>query len=246
MTEPATREAFKEYCLRALGKPVIEINVADEQIEDRIDDTLRMFYDYHCDGTEKAYYKHQITNTDITNGYITIPENIIGVVKVFDVQSFISGSGLFDVKYQFMLQNLHSLSRMELAPFFQSMQHLALINEVLNGSTPIRYNRHRNRLYLDTNWSKLTAGNYIVAEAYEIMDPETYTDVWKDWWVKEYATNLIKRQWGSNLKKFGGVPLPGGITLNGQTIYDEAEAKITELKDFIIYKYSMPANDFFG
>lgn len=246
MAEPSSRDDFKEYCLRALGKPVINIDVADSQVEDRIDDALRLFYDYHFDGTERAYYKHQITQTDIDNKYITIPENIVGVVKIFESSSFLQGTGIFDVKYQFALQNLHTLTSMSVVPFYMSMQHLSLIDQMLNGATPIRYNKNVNKLYIDTNWNRLVEDNWLLVEAHEIVDPEDFSDVWKDWWLKEYTTNLIKRQWGSNLKKFGGVPLPGGITLDGQTLYDEAEVKIKELKDFLVSDYSLPASDFFG
>jgi hypothetical protein len=189
MAQPTTRKEFKEWCLRKLGKPVIEINVDQDQVEDRVDEALSYYWDYHFDGTERTFLKHEITEADKTNGYITIPENIIGAINVFNIGSNITaGGGMFNVTYQFVLNNLHEFVNYNMTNFYMSMQNLQFMEELLVGKTPIRYNRHVNKLHLDTNWKKLTTGNFLVIEAYRIVDPTVYVDVYKDRWLQNYAT----------------------------------------------------------
>ena len=247
MAQPTTRKEFKEWCLRKLGKPVIEINVDQDQAEDRIDEALSYYWDYHFDGTEKTFLKHQITQTDIDNGYITVPENIIGAVNIFDLGSNITAStGMFNVQYQFVLNNLHDFINYNMVNFYMSMQHLQFMEEILVGKQPIRYNRHINRLYIDTDWKRLTVGNYIVAECYSIVDPDTYADVWKDRWLQNYATAKIKFQWGSNLTKFVGMSLPGNVQFNGEQILADAREEIQRLEEDMISSYSLPVVDMIG
>lgn len=247
MAVPSTRDEFKEYCLRALGKPVIEINVEDTQVEDRIDQALRFFYDYHFDGTERLYYKHQITQTDKDNQYITLPENIIGAVKVFPIGDPIASSGdIFNIRYQIALNDLYTLTNVALIDYYMTMEHLALVQELLVGKPMIRYNRHRDRLFIDLDKEKWVVGSYLVVEAYEIVDPETYTDVWADRWLQHYTAQLIKRQWGTNLSKFEGMQLPGGVTFNGAKLYDDAETEIRRLEEEMINNYSLPIQDMIG
>jgi len=195
MANPTTRSEFKEYCLRALGKPVIEINVDDDQVDDRIDEALRFYYDYHFDGTSKVYYKHQITQQNIDDKSITLPENIMGVVKIFEMSDPATSAGdLFNIRYQIALNDLYTLVNVGLIDYYMSMEHLALVQEILVGRTPIRYNRHRNILHIDKGEAALELDKYVLVEAYEIVDPDTYTDVWNDRWLKHYTTQLIKRQ----------------------------------------------------
>lgn len=247
MAQPTTRKEFKEWCLRKLGKPVIEINVDQDQAEDRIDEALSYYWDYHFDGTEKTFLKHQITQTDIDNGYITVPENIIGAVNIFDLGSNITAStGMFNVQYQFVLNNLHDFINYNMVNFYMSMQHLQFMEEILVGKQPIRYNRHINRLYIDTDWKRLTVGDYIVAECYSIVDPATYADVWKDRWLQNYATAKIKFQWGSNLTKFVGMSLPGNVQFNGEQILADAREEIQRLEEDMISSYSLPVVDMIG
>lgn len=240
------RAGFKEYCLRDLGKPVIDINVDDFQVEDRIDEALRYYFDYHFDGSQKIYYKHQVTDQDKTNGYITLPENIIGVVKIFDLSSAYNTSSLFDVRYQFAMNDMWLLTSASMAPYVMAMEHLQFMESILIGKVPIRYNRHVNKLYLDMDWNKINTGSYLIVEAYEIVDPAVFADVWDDRWLKEYCTALIKRQWGNNLKKFEGMEMPGGVKFNGQRIYDEAINEIEKLRHEMINSYSLPASDMIG
>jgi len=247
MAVPSTRAEFKEYCLRSLGKPVIEINVDDDQVDDRIDQALRFYYDYHFDGSEKVYYKHEITANTIANSYIDMPENIIGVVQLFPIGSTVTNSGdIFNIRYQIALNDLYTLTNVSLIPYYMTMEHLALVQELLVGRTPIRYNRHRNKLHLDMDMSKLVIGEYLIVEAYEVVDPATYTDVWADRWLQHYTAQLIKRQWGSNLTKFEGLQLPGGVTFNGTKIYDDADTEIKRLEDEMINQYSIPPMDLIG
>jgi len=246
MAVPTTRAAFKEYCLRRLGKPVIEINVDEDQVEDRIDDALRYYWDYHFDGTEKIYYKHLVTDTDKTNKYITVPDNVIGAVNLFNIADpSIRSDDLFNIRYQIALNDLYTLTSVSMVPYYMVMEHLSLISEMLVGKQLLRFNRHMNRLYIDMDWNSLS-NEYLLVEAYQIIDPTEYVDVWKDQWLMRYATALIKRQWGSNLTKFTGMQLPGGLTFNGEKIYNDAVAEITDLEDKMISSYSLPVMDMVG
>lgn len=247
MATPATRSDFKEYCLRSLGKPVINIDVSDDQVEDRIDEALRYYWDYHFDGSNKLYYKHQITQNDKDNKSITLPENIIGAVRIFPIGFYASSTNsMFSVQYQIALNDLYTLTSYDLVPYYMTMQHLNVLQEILVGEKPIRYNRHRNILDIDMDWNLVEVGQYIVVEAYEVVDPATYADVWGDRWLMDYATALIKRQWGNNTKKFKNMELPGGIKISGQEIYEEAIEEIKQMKEEMISSYSIPVSDMIG
>ena len=244
MAVPNSRQAFKDYCLRKLGFPVVEINVDDDQVEDRIDEALQYFYDYHFDGNEKIYYKHQVTEQDRINKYIILPENIIGAVSIFSIgDPAVRADDLFNIRYQIALNDLYTLTSVSLIPYYMTMQHLSVISEMLVGKQPIRYNRLRNQLYVDMDWNNLNNGEYLLVEAYQIVDPEEFTDAWGERWLQNYATALIKKQWGTNLKKFTGMQLPGGIQFNGQQIYDEADAEIKEMERDMVLNLSLPALD---
>lgn len=246
MAQPTTKAEFKEWCLRKLGKPVIEINVDDDQVDDRVEEAFSYYWDYHFDGTEKTFLKHQLTSTDITNKYITIAENIIGVVNIFDIGDSLSVNNLFNIRYQFALNDMYDMSSYRLQEYMMAMQHIQFIEEMLVGKQPIRYNRHVNRLHIDMDWEKVSAGDYVVAECYQIVDPATYGDVYKDRWLQSYATAKIKYQWGSNLTKFNGMQLPGGVTFNGEQILADAREEIQRLEDDMISSYSLPVHDMTG
>lgn len=247
MAVPTTRAEFKEYCLRKLGKPVIEINVDDDQVEDRIDESIRYYWDYHFDGTEKVYYKHLITNNDITNRYITLPENIIGAIRVFPIgDPSIRSDDMFNIRYQIALNDLYTLTSYSMIPYFMAMQHLALISDFLVGQQPIRYSRHRDRLFIDTKWENYNAGEYLLIEAYEVLDPDTFGDMWSDRWLQNYTTAKIKYQWGSNLTKFTGMQLPGGVQFNGEKIFNDAKDEIDVMEKEMISGYSLPVMDMIG
>ncbi len=230
MSVPATRQEFSDYCLRRLGSPVININVATEQIDDRIDDALSFFYEYWHEGTEKTYYIHAITSQDITNRYITLPGNIIGAVRLFDPSTYGSIANMFDIRYQIALNDLYTLTAQSLVPYYMTMQHLSLIEDLLVGHKPIRFNRYNNICYIDMDWAQYGVGEFLMIEAYQIMDPDVYAAVWGDRWLLRYGTALIKKNWAENVKKFGGMAMPGGITINGQEMYNEAVAEIDMLE----------------
>lgn len=242
----SSREEFKEYCLRKLGKPVIEINVDEDQVEDRIDEALKYYWDYHFDGTEKIYYKHQLTAEDMQNKYITMPQNIIGAVNIFDLGDSIGTNNLFNIRYQIALNDLYTLTSQSLVPYYMAFQQIALMEQLLVGKQPIRYNRNTNKLYIDMDWGKVSEDKFLVIEAYSIVDPTEYNDVWNDRWLQRYATELIKKQWGANLIKFVGMQLPGGVTFNGEKIYNDAHEAIDKLEAEMISSYSLPVVDMIG
>jgi hypothetical protein len=244
---PATRSEFREYCLRKLGKPVIEINVDDDQVEDRIDESLRYYYDYHFDGSEKIYYKQQVTDQNKIDKYITLPENIIGAVRVFPIADpIVRSDDLFNIRYQIALNDLYTLTSVSMVPYYMTMEHLALISELLVGQQPIRYSRHKNRLYVDMDWDKIKVGEFLLIEAYEIVDPTVYTDVWGDRWLQNYCSAKIKYQWGANLTKFIGMSMPGGVQFNGERILDDAQREIEMMENEMINSYSLPVSDMVG
>jgi hypothetical protein len=246
-TKPASREELKEYCLRRLGAPVLEINVADEQVEDCIEMALQYYHDYHFDGVQKVYLAHEVTDTDVQNRYIDIPQEIIGVVNIFDVGNSFSTNNLFNIRYQIALNDLFAFNYGPFAPYYMALQNIALAEEMFVGKQGLRYNRHQNKLFIDMSWGeKVLVGEYIIVEAYQIVDPETFNDVFNDLWLKRYATAQIKKQWGINLKKYEGLQMPGGVTFNGQTIYTEAEEEITKLEEEMLNSYSLPVSDMMG
>ena len=243
---PTNREEFTEYCLRKLGKPVIEINVDEDQVSDRIDEALRYYWDYHFDGSAKTYYKRIITQEDINNKYIMMPDNIIGVVNIFDLGSALGLNNLFNIRYQIALNDLYTLTSVSMVPYYMAMNHVQFLEQMLIGKQPLRYNRHVNKLHIDMDWDRVSVGNYLVVEAYSVVDPDTYTDAWADRWLARYATCIIKQQWGENLKKFQGMKMPGGLEFNGQTIWNEAIQEREKLEQEMIMDYSLPVTDMIG
>lgn len=247
MAVPTSRSEFKEYCLRKLGKPVLEINVDDDQVEDRIDQALKYYHDYHFDGSEVEYYKHQVTQADKDNKYISVPEEIMGVVRVFPIgDPAMRTSDLFNIRYQIALNELYNFTSVSMQPYYIARMHLALIQELLVGKQPVRFNRHTDRIYVDMDWERIVVGEYLLFEVYKLLDVDTYTDVWSDRWLQEYTTALIKEQWGHNLTKFSGMQLPGGVQFNGERILDDAQQKIAQLESEMITSYSIPVADMIG
>jgi len=246
MAVPKDRASFVEYCLRKLGKPVIEINVDPDQVDDRIDEALRYFWDYHFDGADKIYYKYQVTAQDISNRFITMPDNIIGVVNIFEIGQSLNTNNLFNIRYQIALNDLYTLTSVSMVPYYMAMQHVQFLEQILVGKQPLRYNRHQNQLFIDMDWTIINVNDYLIVEAYQIVDPDVYTRAWSDRWLARYAEALIKQQWGQNLKKFEGMQMPGGLKFNGQKIFDEATQERKELETEMIYTYSLPAADMIG
>ena len=252
MAVPSSRQDLIDYCKRRLGDPVIEINVDDDQVEDRIDEAIQYYQEYHSDATVRTYLKHQVTSTDVTNEYIPISSNVMTVTKMFPVSSSFNGSqgNFFDIKYQMMLNDIADLQNFagDLAYYEQMQQYLSMLDMKLNGTPQVQWSRHQDRLHIfgEFKADDIKAGDYIIAEIYSIVDPDTHTSVYNDMWLKEYATALIKLQWGSNLMKFEGVQLPGGVTFNGRQIFDDATNEITQLRERIRLENEMPPDFFLG
>ena len=306
MANPRTRQQFKEYCLRRLGWPVIDINVDDDQVEDRIDDALQFFHDYHFDGTEKLFMKHQITQEDIDRRWIYCPDAVIFVTSVFPFDDSSSSINMFDLRYQLRLHDLYDFTSVSYVSYEITMQHLRTLNLLFSGTPQFRFNRHQNRVHLDINWSSDVApGEYVILECYRKLNPDSIevpgtvftdpfntkilrgigtnfseyliendpikienteihynqikkinspteielssdithsvggskiikegiSDVWNDRFLKQYATAKIKYQWGSNLSKFAGIQMPGGVTLDGVRIMEEAQREIDKIEE---------------
>jgi hypothetical protein len=256
MAIPSSKSTFKSYCLRALGFGVIDINVSDDQADDRIDEALQYFSHYHYDGIEKMYLKYQVTADDIarakTNdttsatdtsdssitasfsegkGFIPMPSSIISVLNIFPFDNTATNN-MFDIRYQLRLNDLYDFSSTSVVHYEMTMQHLDFLSHILVGEKPLRFQEHQNRLYIDMDWDNdITEGEYLVIECYRKLDPNTYTDMYDDIYLKRYATALIKRQWGANLSKFNGVQMLGGVEMNGAEIFSQATEEIRDLEE---------------
>tara|TARA_B100000674_G_scaffold162535_1_gene130085 strand:- start:478 stop:1296 length:819 start_codon:yes stop_codon:yes gene_type:complete len=272
MAVPTSKSTFKEYCLRALGKGVIDINVSDDQLDDRVDEALQYFSKYHYDGIERVYLKHQLTTSEIERmrsnesavtatdkvdstitadflqqeNYIPIPDSVLSVVKVFPVTDKLT-QNLFDVRYQLRLNDLYDFSSTSIIHYEMTMRHLDFLDHILTGEYPIDFKEHQNRLYIHADMEKdFNNGDFLLIECYRKLDPTVYTDVFDDMYLKRYATALIKKQWGANLSKFNGVQMLGGVTMNGETIYQQALDEITKLEEEMKLGFELPVNYMVG
>jgi len=356
MAKPNSRATLISYCKRALGAPVIEINVDDDQVDDRVDEALQFYQEYHQDAVEKVYLKHLVTPTDQANGYITVPDLVTNVVRVMPLRDN-SGStqvNMFDVKYQMFLNDIYSLGFLgTMVDYKMTMNHLALLDMLIDPDDKhIDFNRHRNTLRIDMDWKGETdavepqtitvtvvstsSGNqyrfngnetlsiskgvtytfnnaaqgahplkfsetadgthgggseyntgisvsgdtitfvvaedapdtlysycanhanmgvehklaidstYLVLECYRILDPNTYTDVYNDYYLKRYTTALIKQQWGANLIKFEGMVMPGGVTFNGRQLFDDATQELEKLTEEARLNWEEPVDFYTG
>ena len=258
MAVPNTKATFKSYCLRALGFGVIDINVSDDQADDRIDEAIQYFSHYHYDGVEKMYLKYEVTQDDVDRArsndttsatdtidstvtasfkegknYIPMPSSIVSVLQIFPLDDS-STNNMFDIRYQLRLNDLYDFSSTSIIQYEMTMQQLDHLSHILTGEVPIRFNQHQNRLYLDMDWENtVQVGEHLIIECYRKVDPASYAVMFNDIYLKRYATSLIKQQWGANLSKFGGVAMLGGVTMNGETIYTQAIEEIQKLEDKI-------------
>ena len=267
-----SRETLKQYCLRALGKPDIEINVEDDQVEDRIDEAIQYFAQYHYDGSERMYLKYQVTADDITRArsdetittvtdtadstvtasfkegknYIPMPSNVMSVLQIFPFTDK-AALNLFDVRYQLRLNDLYDFSSTSIIHYDMTLRHLDLLDHILTGERPVRFNQHKNRLYIDMDWANdVKAGDFIVIECYRKLDGTTFTDLFDDIFLKKYTIQLIKKQWGTNLSKFQGVAMLGGVQMNGEQIYSQAQEELNKLEEQIQLSYELPPNYMMG
>jgi hypothetical protein len=244
MAVPNSRETLIDYCLRRLGEPVISVaqNLDPDQIEDRVDDSLLFFQDFHFDGVEKVYLSHMITSQNIVDKFIDIPPPVISVTRVVPIDNSSETGNIFNLEYQMRLNDLYTFTSTSIIHYHMMRQHLALLEFEFNVAPSIEFTRHQMKLFIHHNWADLEVGQFLIIECYRILDPNQYTDVWNDRFLKQYTTSLIKRQWGENLKKHTGVILVGGVTLNGQQIYDEAIQEIEKLEQQVQDTYSLPIN----
>lgn len=285
MAQPTSRTELINYCKRQLGAPVLEINVADEQVDDLVDDALQFFNERHFDGVAQTFLKYKITQDDIDRGrgrggnnpigivtttatapassgistaavtfsyeensnYLQIPPSIIGITKIFHFDgSNTVTNNMFSVKYQLFLNDIYYWGSTELLTYAMVKTYLEDIDFLLTTQKQIRFNQRQDRLYLDIDWSSVTVGDYFVIDCNRLMDPNDFSRVWNDSFLKKYLTALIKRQWGQNLIKFQGVKLPGGIELNGRQIYDDAQKEIDMIMEKMSNTYELPPLDMIG
>jgi len=280
MAQPSSRQELIDYCLRKLGAPVLEINVAEEQIEDLVDDAVQLFQERHFDGVYQTYLKYQITQEDIDRGrakgidgvgvastsatsnivgtattfnyyensnYLQVPPHVIGVNKVMHFEGSNSiASGMFSIKYQLFLNDIYYWGSTELLTYSMVKTYLEDIDFLLTTQKQIRFNKRQDRLYLDIDWSSLKPGEYLIIDCYRMMNPNDYSRVWNDSFLKPYLTALIKRQWGQNLIKFQGVKLPGGVELNGRQLFDDGQREIEAIIEKMSSTYELPPLDMIG
>ena len=288
MAVPTNRQELIDYCLRQLGAPVLEINVAEEQVSDLVDDAIQYFQERHFDGIQKAYLKYQITEDDVNRGkarppgappnssgtvgiastsattnivgtattftyyensnYLKMPNDIMGVDKVFQYNPNGAGAGMWNVKYQYMLSGIQVWggAGFDMLSYSMTMSYLETMNFLLNTHVAIRFNQRAERLYLDVDWANLRAGEFLIIDCWRGLDGNDYTKMWNDSFLKAYTTALIKKQWGQNLIKFQGVKLPGGIEFNGRQIFDDAIKELDEIKERMTYNYELPPMDIIG
>ena len=282
MAQPTSRQELIDYCKRKLGAPVLEINVADEQIDDLVDDALQFFNERHFDGVTQIYLKYQITQDDINRGrapagqssvagivtttattsivgtattftytensnYLQIPSSIIGINKIFKFDGTNSiTNNMFSVKYQLFLNDIYYWGSTELLTYAVTKTYLEDIDFLLTTDKQIRFNQRMDRLYLDIDWGSMSVGDYLVIDCWRLLNPNDFSRVWNDSFLKPYLTSLIKRQWGQNLIKFQGVKLPGGVELNGRQIYDDAQKEIDAIMEKMSNTYELPPLDMIG
>ena len=271
MATPTSKSTFKDYCLRSLGFGVIDINVSDAQADDRIDEALQYFAQYHYDGIERMYLKHKMTQAEIDRaaenttttatdkidssitadwlegkGFITVPEAVVSVIQVFPFDDQTTNN-MFDLRYQLRLNDLYDFSSTSIIHYDMTMKHLDFLSHLLVGEKPLRFNQHQNRLYIDMDFANdINVDEFLIIECYRKIDPASYPDIFDDIYLKRYATALIKRQWGANLSKFTGVQLLGGVEMNGAEIYSQAQQDIERLEEQIQLAYELPPEYMMG
>ena len=271
MSKPSTRQGLIDYCLRRLGFPVLEINVDDDQIDDLVDDALQYFQERHFDGIERVFLKHEFSADDITkmkestassvgiattsitsvtwtedNNFLQLPDHVIGVEKVFKMDASTISSGLFNIKYQIFLNDLYYYGALDLMNYAMTKTYLEDLSRIITPDTQLRFNKKNHRLYMDIDWAQTSADTWMIVDCYRLVDPSKASDVYNDFWLKRYLTATIKKQWGQNLIKFQGVLLPGGVSLNGREIYEDAVKELELIEKELREEYELPPMDLIG
>ena len=276
MAVPASRAELKEYCLRRLGHPVLEINVDDDQLDDLIDDAFQYYRERHFDGVEKIYLKHEITADDVTRfdsadetsstlapdaatwssrkNFIEIPEQVVGISKVFGISSSMARNDLFGMNNQYFLMDIFSFSsgfafgNFDMTNYYMIKQYFETLDMIVQTGSLVqfRFNQRQDRLFIDIDKHRMVEGNFLLIECYRFLNPDDFTQVYNDSFVKQYLTALIKRQWGQNLIKFNNVHLPGGVSLNGRQLFEDAQKEIDVLMEKSSCYYELPPMDMIG
>jgi len=276
MAKPSTRQELIDYCKRQLGAPVLQINIDNDQVDDVIDTAIQYYQEYHFDGIERMYLKHEFTEEDVirfnetdeltstadpdgsewTNrkNFIEVPDHVIGIQKVFGVTSNFASNEMWGFSNQYFLMDIFSFSagytfgHFDLANYYMIKQYFETIDMVINTGALVEYrhNRRQDRLYIDIDVKRIKAGNYLVIDCYRALDPQEWSQVYDDSFLKRYATALMKRMWGQNLIKYNNVQLPGGITLNGRQIWEDGNAEVKDLEARMLTDYSLPPMDLIG
>lgn len=276
MAKPSTREEFKDYCLRRLGAPILEINVDQDQLDDIVDDAIQFFQEYHYDGIELMYLKHLITEDDYArfndsddvsstpapdaaswldrNNFIEVPDHVIGITKVFGVSSNWIRNDLFGLSNQYFLMDIFSFSsgfafgNFDMSNYYMIRQYFETLDMIVNTGALVqfRFNKRQDRLYIDIDKTRMKPGNYILIECHRALDPQDWSQVYNDSFLKRYTTALIKRQWGQNMIKYNNIQLPGGITMNGRQLWEDGNTEVKELESMMISDYAIPPIDMIG
>jgi hypothetical protein len=243
-----SKAEFLQYCIRKLGAPVINVEVDDSQLSDIYDDAVRKLQDFHMNGVERQYLKHQLTQTDIDNGYIEIPDSIIGVSRVFPITGGTTNTAqsIFDINYQLRMNDLWDLQSSSISYYAMVRQYTNMLDQIFNGQPIFRFNRVQNKVYIDLSKTKFSPDKYICLEVLRALTPEEFPELWMEPWFKKYTTALVKQQWGTNLKKFNNILTIGGVTVNGQQIFDEALQELQLLEEELIDRYEEPVQFLVG
>tara|TARA_Y100001973_G_scaffold76160_1_gene111315 strand:+ start:2621 stop:3376 length:756 start_codon:yes stop_codon:yes gene_type:complete len=247
LSKTETYEKVKDYCLRHCGFPVIDIQIADEQIDDAISDAFNFWREYHYEGTERRYLAHEISQDDINNRHITLPVGVQAVIRVLNYGSNAarSSNAFTNVQYQLRLNDMWDLSSVNMSDYWIARQYISLIDDILNGDLQFRFTKHNNLLHIDLDWDQeFKVGQYILIELTQYVDGDEYGMIYDNWVLKQLAASYTKLRWGNNLLLFDGVQLPGGVTLNGERIIEQAKDEIEKYQQEFIMKYSEP-DDFF-
>ncbi len=266
MATPTTKAELKAYAKRRLGDPVIEVNISDDQADDAIDYTIEKFQHFHYEGAERVYLKHKFTAAEITNAktdatetaadgstewltqnnFISVPDHIMSIEGIFGFTD--KGTrNMFDIRYQMRLNDLYDFTSTQFYHYYMIQQHLETIDFLLEGMKPIRYQNVQDKLYIDFDWVQdALEDQYVVIKAWRALNPTTWTEIYNQLWVKDYVTAKFKKQWGQNMTKFQNVQMPGGVTLNGEMIYNDAVKEIQELDDQLRSTWETPPLDMIG
>lgn len=243
-----SRDELIDFCFHQLGAPVIQIELDEQQVAYCIDLAVERFQNVHVEGSMRRFIPHTITQEDKDYGYIVVPDKIMSIIKVIPagngVNTNLSGMGMFNPVYQYRLNDFWDISSGGMSVYNDVMTNLAMVQDMFQSEIGIQFNRHSSRLYLEVDWKNgagvMDVGKIIVVECFVAVDEDDAPKLYNDWWLKRYATALLKKQWAMNIGKFEGVQLPGGIVINSATLRAQAEQELESLNRELIDENSLP------